>query len=155
MLRALTVSLALAVGAAAGPAAAQGVMTTRESKFPVEETANRLVKAVEEKGAKVAARVDHAAGAKAAGLELPPTVVVLFGNPKLGTPLMQADPRIGLELPMKMLIWQDKAGKVWVGYTPPATLQARYGLKGKGPVDTLKTMTGALEGFAKAATGAE
>ncbi len=130
-------------------------MKTQASTFTVEETADRLSKALEAKGIKVAARIDHAAGAKAAGLELPPTVVIMFGNPKLGTPLMQADPRIGLELPMKMLIWQDKAGKVWLGYTPPATLQARYDLKGQGPVESLKAMAGALEGFAKAATIAE
>ncbi|MDX2155295.1 MAG: DUF302 domain-containing protein [Hyphomicrobiaceae bacterium] len=113
------------------------------------------MKAIESKGIRIGAKFDHEAGAKAAGLELPPTVVVMFGNPKLGTPLMQADPRIGIDLPMKMLVWQDKAGKVWVGYTPPSTLQARYGLDGKPSVDILKAMAGALDGFARAAAGAE
>ena len=113
-----------------------------------------LVKAVEGKGLRIAARIDHAAGAKAAGLDLPPTVVVMFGNPKVGTPVMQADPRAGLDLPMRVLVWQDKAGKVWIGYTPPATLQARYAIADKSAVDSLKAMAGALEGFAKvAATG--
>ncbi len=152
MLRLLALLVALVSPATAQ---AQGAMKIQPSKFTVEETADRLTKALEAKGIKVAARIDHAAGAKAAGLELPPTLVVMFGNPKLGTPLMQADPRIGLDLPMKMLVWQDKAGKVWLGYAPPSTLQARYGLKGKGPVESLKTMAGALEGFAKAATTAE
>lgn len=143
--------------AIAGPtaASAQSAMTALPSKHPVEETVDRLTKAIESKGIKIAARIDHAAGAKAAGLELPPTVVLLFGNPKLGTPLMQADPRVGLELPMKMLVWQDKVGKVWVGYTPPAALQSRYTLDGQPAADALKALSGALEGFAKAATGAE
>jgi len=136
-------------------AAAQDAMTVRASKFPVEETAERLAKAIEGKGIKVGGRFDHAAGAKAAGLELAPTVVLMFGNPKLGTPLMQADPRIGLDLPMKMLVWQDKAGKVWVGYAPPATLQARYGVEGKAAGDAIAAMAGVLDGFAKAATGTE
>ena len=136
-------------------ASAQGAMTILPSKHPVEDTVDRLAKAIEAKGIKIAARIDHAAGAKAAGLELPPTVVLLFGNPKLGTPLMQADPRVGLDLPMKMLVWQDKAGKVWVGYAPPSALQARYTLDGQLAADALKALAGALDGFAKAATGAE
>lgn len=136
-------------------ASAQGAMTILPSKHPVEDTVDRLAKAIEAKGIKIAARIDHAAGAKAAGLELPPTVVLLFGNPKLGTPLMQADPRVGLDLPMKMLVWQDKAGKVWVGYAPPLALQARYTLDGQPAADALKALAGALDGFAKAATGAE
>ncbi len=136
-------------------ATAQTTLTTRASKFTVAETADRLAKAVEAKGIKVAARFDHAAGAKAAGLELPPTIVVLFGNPKLGTPVMHEDPRAGIDLPMKVLVWQDKAGKVWIGYTPPATLQARYGLKDKAAVDALKAMNGALEAFTKAAAESE
>ena len=152
MLRLLAVLLAMALPTLAH---AEGTLKAFPSTFTVEETADRLSKAIEAKGIKVAARFDHAAGAKAAGLELPPTVVIMFGNPKLGTPLMQADPRIGLDLPMKVLVWQDKAGKVWLGYTPPSTLQARYGITGDGPVEGLKTMAGALEGFAKAATAAE
>lgn len=131
--------------------AAPGTMKVRASKYPVTETADRLAKAIEAKGIKIAARFDHAAGAKTAGLELPPTVVLVFGNPKLGTPLMVADPRIGIDLPMRMLVWQDKAGKVWIGYTPPSTLQARYGIEGNGPVATLKKMAAALDAFAKTA----
>lgn len=152
MLCLVAVLLAIAVPAAAQ---AEGTMKTIASKFTVEETAERLAKAIEGKGIKVAARFDHAAGDKAAGLELPPTVVGLFGNPKLGTPLMQADPRIGIDLPMKVLVWQDKAGKVWLGYTPASRLQARYGIEGDAQVGALKAMSGALEGFAKAASGAE
>lgn len=135
--------------------AAKDTLKTQASKFTFDETVDRLSKAIEAKGIKIAAKIDHTAGAKAAGLELPPTVVLLFGNPKLGTPLMQADQRSGLDLPMKMLVWQDKAGKVQVSYTPPSALQGRYGIEGEGPANALKAMTGALDGFAKAATGSE
>ena len=152
MLRLIFLLAALAFPAAAS---AQGNMTVLASKHPVAETVDLLAKAIEAKGIKIAARVDHAAGAKAAGLELPPTVVLLFGNPKLGTVLMQADPRVGLDLPMKMLVWQDKAGKVWVGYAPPSALQSRYSLEGQPAADALKALGGALDGFAKAATGAQ
>jgi uncharacterized protein (DUF302 family) len=134
---------------------AKDALNIQASKFTFEETVDRLSKAIEAKGIKIAARFDHAAGAKAAGLELPPTVVLLFGNPKLGTPLMQADPRSGLDLPMKMLVWEDKAGKVHVGYAPPSVLQTRYVIQGEEPSNALKAMTGALDGFAKTATGAE
>ena len=140
--------------ATALPATAQtpGQLTTRESKFPVKETADRLAKALEEKGIKVAARIDHAAGAKAAGLEMLPTEVVMFGNPKLGTPLMLANPELAIELPMKMVVWQDKAGKVWLGYVAPDALKSRFAVKDKD--DVFKTMAGALDAFSKAASGA-
>ncbi|MFM9939885.1 MAG: DUF302 domain-containing protein [Hyphomicrobiaceae bacterium] len=130
---------------------AQTTLSVLPSKYSVEETVTRLVKEIEAKGLKVAARIDHAAGAKAAGLEMPPTVVVLFGNPKLGTPLMLENPQLGIDLPMRIIVWQDKAGKVSIGYTPPATLQARYAIKTGDNVTVLKTMAGALEAFAKAA----
>lgn len=136
-------------------AAAQNAMTVLPSKHPVDVTVDRLTKAIEGKGIKIAARIDHAAAAKAAGLELAPTIVLLFGNPKVGTPLMQADPRVGLELPMKMLVWQDKAGKVWLGYTPASALQERYSLEGKPAADAAQALSGALAAFAKAATSDE
>src|SRR5690606_33638301 len=90
---------------------AQSQLVTVESNFDVAETVERLAAALEGKGIKVAARIDHAAGAKAAGLDMPPTQVVMFGNPKLGTPLMLANPDIAIDLPMKMVIWQDAGGK--------------------------------------------
>ena len=100
-------------------------------------------------GPSPAARVDHAAAAKAAGLELKPTEVLMFGNPKLGTPLMQANRLVAIDLPMKVLVWEDDVGKVWISYTPPSTLKARYKIDGRD--DTLKAMAGALEAFANAA----
>ncbi len=124
-------------------------LTTKQSKFPVKETVDRLTTALKGKGINPAARVDHAAAAKAAGLELRPTEVLMFGNPKLGTPLMQADRRVAIDLPMKVLVWEDDAGKVWIAYTPPSALKARYKIDGRD--DALKAMAGALEAFAAAA----
>ena len=150
-MRLLTLFVAALFVAPALPALAKAPsLVTIESKSSVKDTGDKLVKALEEKGIKVAARIDHAAGAKAAGLDLPPTEVIMFGNPKLGTPLMQSERTAGLDLPMKVLIWQDAKGKVWVGYLSPAQLKARYAIKGNDEV--LKTMAGALDAFAKAAT---
>ncbi len=133
-----------------GPATSQ-TLTTVESKFAVKETADRLAAELEKRGIRVAARIDHAAGAKAVGLDMPPTEVIMFGNPRLGTPLMLAQPGVAIELPMKMLIWQDKGGKVMVGYGPPSELKARYQISGQD--EPLNAMTGALAGLAKAASG--
>jgi uncharacterized protein (DUF302 family) len=122
-----------------------------ESKFDVKETLDRLATELDKRGIKVAARIDHAAGAKAVGMELPPTEVLMFGNPKLGTPLMQSTPAIGIDLPMKVLAWQDKAGKVWVGYTAPEVLKARHGIADRD--ELFKTMAAALDGLARSASG--
>lgn len=142
-------SLVAAVLATAVTAAGAEEMAVKASKYPVKETADRLVAALEGKGIKPAARIDHAAAAKANGLEMPPTEVVLFGNPKLGTPAMLANPQVAIDLPMRVLVWQDKAGKVWVGYVKPDALKARHKLAGVD--EQLKMMTGALEAFSKAA----
>jgi uncharacterized protein (DUF302 family) len=143
---AAALALLLSVGAANAQA-----LTSYESKFSTKETADRLVAELDKRGIKVAARVDHAASAKANGLDMPPTEVVMFGNPKLGTPLMLAQPSVAIELPMKVLVWQDKSGKVRIGYTAPANLKDRFQISGQD--DTLKTMTGALDGLAKIASG--
>lgn len=134
----------------AASASAQS-LKVRETKSTVKEAADRLVKAVEEKGLKVAARVDHAAGAKAVGLEMPPTEVIMFGNPKLGTPLMLANPQLGVDLPLKIVIWEAAPGKTMIGYTAPDSLKARFDIKDKDAL--FKTMGDALEGFAAAAAG--
>ncbi len=126
-------------------------LVSRESKFGVKETIDRLASELEKRGMKVAARIDHAAGAKSAGMEMPPTEVVMFGNPKLGTPLMLSAPSIAIDLPMRMVAWQDKAGKVWIGYTAPDTLKQRYGISDRD--EQFKAMSGALDALAKAASG--
>jgi len=122
-----------------------------ESKYDVKETLDRLAAELDKRDIKVAARIDHAAGAKAVGMELPPTEVLMFGNPRLGTPLMQSAPAIGIDLPMKVLAWQDKAGKVWIGYTAPDALKARHGISDRDEV--FKAMAAALDGLAKSASG--
>jgi uncharacterized protein (DUF302 family) len=131
------------------PARAADELAIKPSNHPVKETLDRLTAALKDKGITPIARVDHAAAAKAAGLELKPTEVLLFGNPRLGTPLMQASRHIAIDLPLKVLVWEDDAGKVWIGYTTPDTLKARYKIDGMDEV--LKTMAGVLEAFTSAA----
>jgi uncharacterized protein (DUF302 family) len=149
-MRVIPMGLTIAAALSASSAMA-GSLTTLESKFSVKETADRLAAVVEEKGLKVAARIDHAAGAKAAGLDMPPTEVVMFGNPKLGTPLMLASPQLAIDLPMKIAVWQDASGKVMVGYVEPAELGKRHAVSGQDEI--IQKMSGALAGFAKQAAG--
>lgn len=148
MLRPALAALAIA---AAMPVTAGEALVVKESALSVKDTLDALAKAIEAKGLKVFARVDHAAGAKAAGLDMAPAEVLMFGNPKLGTPLMQAKPEIGLDLPLKVLAWQDTSGKVRIGYTDPEALKARYGIAGKDEV--FATMAKALDGLTTAAIG--
>jgi uncharacterized protein (DUF302 family) len=122
-----------------------------ESRYGVKETLDRLAAALDQRGIKVAARFDHAAGAKAVGMELPPTEVLIFGNPKLGTPLMQSNPAIGIDLPMKVLSWQDKGGKTWIGYTSPQVLKAAHGITDRDEI--FKAMTDALAALTRSASG--
>jgi uncharacterized protein (DUF302 family) len=136
---------------AAAKAPADPSLVIRASANSVKDTLDRLAAAAEAKGAKVVARVDHAAGAKAVGSQMRATEVLVFGNPKLGTPLMLANPRAGLDLPLKVLAYEDTAGQVWLVYTKPAILQQRYRLKGKDADAAVKAVAAALDGLAGAA----
>jgi uncharacterized protein (DUF302 family) len=107
--------------------AAEG-LTTVPSSFGPTETMDRLEAEVKAKGMSVFARIDHAAGAAEAGLVLAPTELLIFGNARGGTPLMQASQAIGIDLPLKALVWQDAAGKTWLSYNEPAWLAARHGI---------------------------
>lgn len=128
----------------AAPAFAQAPqLVTKTSPHDVAATVARLEAAITKRGAAIAAKVDHAAAAKATGAQLRPAVVLIFGNPKLGTPLMQSRPTAGLDLPMRVLVWQDAAGAVMVGYWPPSALAEAHGIKDRDPV--LKAMAGALD----------
>ena len=98
------------------------------SKLSVAETIDRLQQHVAAAGFFVAARIDHAKGAAAAQLALRPTESLVFGNPKGGTPLMQSDQRVGIDLPLRALAWMDDKGQVWLDMTNPHVLQARYHL---------------------------
>jgi uncharacterized protein (DUF302 family) len=115
------------------------------------ETADRVAAAIAERGMMVMARIDHAGAAEKIGMALRPTEVLIFGNPKGGTPLMQAAQTIGIDLPLKALIWQDEAGKTWIGYNDPAWLAKRHGVG--GAEQTVGAMSNALAAIAKQAAG--
>jgi uncharacterized protein (DUF302 family) len=131
---------------------ADGLTTTKSSRGP-KETVDRLVAEIQAKGLTVFARVDHAAGARDAGLELRPTELVIFGNAKGGTPLMQANQAIGIDLPLKALVWQDASGDTWLSYNDPAWFAQRHGL-GHQVEAPVKAMTALLGALTRAATGA-
>jgi uncharacterized protein (DUF302 family) len=132
--------------------AADGLITVR-SGFGPAETMSRLEAEVKAKGLTIFAHVDHAAGATAVGLPLRPTDLLIFGNAKGGTPLMQAAQTIGIDLPLKILVWQDTAGDTWLSYNDPSWLASRHGLDDKAKA-TVTALTGALAALAKAATAA-
>jgi uncharacterized protein (DUF302 family) len=117
-----------------------------KSSFPVKETIDRLTHAVESRGLTVFCRIDHAAGAVEAGLKLRPTQVLIFGNAKGGTPLMQASQAIGIDLPLKALAWEDAAGQTWLLYNDPVWLTARHGIEaqGAGPAAAMRTLLAAV-----------
>jgi uncharacterized protein (DUF302 family) len=126
-------------------------LITIKSSFGPEETMKRLEAEVKAKGLTVFAHVDHAAGAAAVGLALRPTDLLIFGNAKGGTPLMQSAQTIGIDLPLKALVWQDESGTTWLSYNDPSFLSQRHGLgeQAKGPV---AAMTAALNAIATKAT---
>jgi len=132
--------------------AAEGMISIK-SAHSVAETADRLEKILISKGMTVFTRIDHAAGAQKAGKILAPTELVIFGNPKVGTPLMQCSHSIAIDLPQKALIWQDEAGTVWFSYNDPQFLALRHNTQGCDEV--LKKVATALGNFSKKATAAE
>ncbi len=102
-------------------------LIVRPSRHDPKETMDRLAAAVTARGAAVAARIDHSVAAAAVGLALPPTEVLVFGNPRAGTPLMQTAQTIGIDLPLKALVWRDAAGITHLGYNDPYWLARRHG----------------------------
>ena len=99
------------------------------SRYSYSETVARLTKAAQDAGNTIFAVIDQAAAASSAGLNLRPTTLILFGNPKSGTPLMVADPLVALDLPLKLLVWEED-GVVSVAYTPASEIAARYNVTG-------------------------
>src|SRR6516165_4001468 len=130
--------------------AADGLTTIRSHNAP-KDTMDRLEADVKAKGLTVFARVDHAAGAKAVGLALRPTEVLIFGNAKSGTPLMQAMQTIGIDLPLKALVWLDASGSTWLSYNDPSWLAKRHG-EGSESDAAVRAMAAALDSVARAAT---
>jgi uncharacterized protein (DUF302 family) len=121
------------------------------SAFGPKETMDRLESEVKAKGLTVFARVDHAAGAQVVGLKLRPTELLIFGNAKGGTPLMAADQRTGIDLPLKALVYQDDDGQVQLAYIDPAWLARRYGL-GAAVAANVEALSKALASLAANAT---
>ena len=128
-----------------------GLITLQSAHGP-QETMERLVDAVTRSGIAVLARIDHAAAAHKAGLDLRPTEVLIFGNPKAGTPLMQKAQTLGIDLPLKALVWQDEAGTTWLSYNDPSWLAARHGLDPEAN-QAVAGMTAALASCARQAVG--
>lgn len=124
-------------------------LVSRPSRYSVPQTADRLVAVLESKGMTVFARIDHAAEAEKAGLAMRPAQLVVFGNPKGGTPLMVAVPTVAIDLPLKALAWEDSGGKVWLSYNLPEYLKKRHGIEGKD--EALKALAGALDAMVEKA----
>ena len=127
-------------------------LVTLPSSYPVADTIDRLKDAVTAAGLQVFARIDHAAGAREAGLELRPTEL-LFGNARGGTPLMQDKQTAGIDLPLKALAWADESGQAWLSYNDPAWIAERHGL-GEPSAAAAATLRGAIAKLAHAATTA-
>ena len=116
------------------------------SKYAVDETVKRLESVLAEHGVRVFSVVDHSGEAEKVGMKMRATKLVIFGNPKGGTPLMVAAPTLAIDLPLKALVWEDEGGKVWVSYNSPEYLQQRHGV----PEDLIKNIGGAGALMAKA-----
>jgi len=125
-------------------------LVTVQSQHDVKMTTDKLEAAVKAKGMKVFVRIDHAAGAKSVGGSLRPTELLIFGNPKLGSALMGCAQAVGIDLPMKALVYEDDKGQVNLSYNAPAYMKSRYAMPGCDK--PIAKATGALANFAKAAT---
>ncbi|CAM3049816.1 DUF302 domain-containing protein [Paracoccus nototheniae] len=149
-MRRLLASLALALGLATTAHAEDWVI--KSSPHDVATTADRLEAIIDDSPATLIARVDHQAAAEGAGLQMDPATVLIFGNPQIGTPLMQADPRAALDLPLRVLVWQQ-GGATSVGYLSVEALAARHDLA--GAAEALDAMGQALDRMTEGAVSAE
>lgn len=147
---AFVISLMSSVWVTGTAVADSGELIVKQSDFGVVKTLDRLGIALERKGIKVFARVNHAKGAESVGMSLPANSVLIFGSPKIGTPLMTSNPAIGLDLPLKAVAWRAADGTVKLAYTNPAALAKRYGIADREKV--FKRITGALNKFTDMAT---
>jgi uncharacterized protein (DUF302 family) len=137
--------LLLAVSSAAW--GADGLIAVKSS-LAAKETMNRFEEVAKQRGLNVFARIDHAAGAAKVGKTLRPTEVLIFGNPQGGTPFMECAQSVGIDLPLKALVWEDAQGQVWLGYNDPAFLAQRHGAAQCPAVEALRK---GLAGLAEAA----
>ncbi|WP_417501546.1 DUF302 domain-containing protein [Marinobacter sp.] len=127
--------------------AADGLISVK-SPYSAQETMNKFEGVVKSKGLNVFARIDHAAGAEKAGMVLRPTELLIFGNPQGGTPFMKCAQTVGIDLPLKALVWEDESGQVWLGYNDPTYLAKRHKIPECAVAEKLG---GALASFVKAA----
>src|SRR4029077_14877707 len=128
------------------PAANNGIIE-QPSNHSVEQTVEKLENILQSKGVTLFALVDHSGEAEKVGMKMRPTKLLIFGSPKAGTPLMLAAPSSAIDLPLKILIWEDDKGKVWLSYNSPGYLKARHGLPQEllqniGVVETLAAKAG-------------
>ena len=130
---------------------AQDGLISMASRYSAVETMDRLLAALGKRSLTVFARIDHAAGAASVGLPLRPTEVVLFGNPKGGTALMQDQQTAGIDLPLKVLVWQDAAGKAWLAYNDPCWIKQRHGL-GTTSATAVEALAEVLDAIAREVT---
>ena len=140
--------LAILFVVASSAYAGDGIVSMK-SPHDVKSTADRLEDILKQKGMTVFIRINHAEGAQKVGQELRPTEVIIFGNPKVGTPLMQCSQTAAIDLPQKALIWEDAKGQVWLSYNDPDYLVNRHGIRGCSEV--IKKIQSALSNFAAAA----
>jgi len=126
-------------------------LTTIPSRFAPKETTDRLATGIQAKGMKVFARIDHAAGAAEVGLTLRPTELIIFGNARGGTPLMQSNQTVGIDLPLKALVWQDAAGETLISYNEPSWIAQRHGVANAETV--VSKMTNLLSAITTTAAG--
>ena len=145
----LLASLFLGLVGITNSISAQEGMTVVPSTHDVVTTMDKLEAIVKSKGMKVMARVNHTANADSVGMELRPTELLIFGNPKVGTPLMLCSQSIAIDLPQKMLVWESESGEVFLGFNDPTHLKSRHSTEGCDEV--FERVTGALNNFAKAA----
>ena len=129
--------------------AEDGIISVKSS-HNVKITANRLEKALRAKKMTIFARINHSEAAQKIGKKLRSTELIIFGNPKVGTPLMQNNQIVGIDLPQKALIWQDEKGDVWLSYNDPKYIAKRHNINGND--ELIKKIEKALSNFAKAAT---
>jgi uncharacterized protein (DUF302 family) len=126
-LAALLIGLALPLSASSPVKKKNGIIDV-PSNHSVDETVERVKNILQTKGIMLFAFIDHSGEAEKVGMKMPPTKLLIFGSPKAGTPLMLAAPSIAIDLPLKILVWEDAEGKVWLSYNSPEYLQKRHGL---------------------------
>jgi len=139
----------LLVLASPGVFADSGIISVK-SVHSVEKTLDRLEALLHKKGMTIFKRVNHSVGAKGVGIDLRPTEVLIFGNPKIGSPMMVCAQTIAIDLPQKALAWEDEKGQVWLSYNDPSYLATRHHMKGCDKI--VKKVSTALANFAKGAT---